>query len=110
VAEGALIGSRCLPSYAHLSAQRDVRVGAANAPRRSLVLCNIAEGQGRWTRRDYHRFLIDARGSTLELEAQVVISEDLEYLSHDQAATLIGASEEIARMLNGLLRHVRSTM
>jgi four helix bundle protein len=74
------------------------------------ILCNIAEGQGRWTRPDYHRFLIDARGSALELEAQIVISEDLDLLERADAATMLNAVAEVTRMLNGLLRHVRSRM
>lgn len=74
------------------------------------ILCNIAEGQGRWTRPDYHRFLIDARGSALELEAQIVISEDLEFLEPADAAGMLEDVAEVERMLNGLVRHVRSQM
>jgi four helix bundle protein len=74
------------------------------------ILSNIAEGQGRWTRPDYHHFLITARGSALELETQILISEDLAYIEHEPAATMLEAVAEITRMLNGLLRHVRSKM
>ena len=91
---------------------REEMFGLTSQMRRAClsILCNIAEGQGRWSRPDYHRFLIDARGSVLELEAQLVISEDLEYLKPDKAAALLDATLEIAKMLNGLLRHVRAEM
>ena len=71
------------------------------------ILCNIAEGQGRWSRPDYLRFLTIARGSALELEAQIVISEDLEYLESADAASLLEATTEVAKMLNGLIRRIR---
>ena len=47
-----------------------------------------------------------ARGSALELEAQIVITEDLEYLSREKAAELNEQTLEIARMLNGMIRYV----
>jgi four helix bundle protein len=70
------------------------------------ILCNIAEGQGRWTRADYRHFLLMARGSALELEAQIVIAEDLEYLTQESAADLNNRITEIARMLNGIIRYL----
>src|SRR5437764_373401 len=68
------------------------------------VLSNIAEGQGRYSRRDCRRFLLIARGSATELEAQIVISADLEYLNGMAAKELENRTTEVCRMLNGLLK------
>jgi len=74
--------------------------------RRSVIsiASNIAEGQGRWNRRDYRRFLFIARGSTFELESQVIIAADIGYIENPDAIT--ERTNEIARMLNGLLRYL----
>jgi len=45
-----------------------------------------------------------ARGSAFELEAQLVIAEDIGYI--DNAEPLTERAIEITRMLNGLLRYV----
>ena len=69
------------------------------------ILSNIAEGQGRYTPRDCAHFLTIARGSAMELEAQIVISGDLGFLSLPSVQTLEASAIEIIRMLNGMLRH-----
>jgi four helix bundle protein len=68
------------------------------------ILSNIAEGQGRYTRRDCRRFLLIARGSATELEAQIVISSDLQFLSPKAAGDLENRATEVCRILNGLLK------
>jgi len=68
------------------------------------IACNIAEGQGRWNRRDYRRFLFIARGSAFELEAQIIIAADIGYIENPDSLT--ERTTEIARMLNGLLRYL----
>jgi four helix bundle protein len=73
------------------------------------ILSNIAEGQGRHTRRDCRRFLVIARGSATELEAQIVISLDLQFLSSESASDLENRATEICRMLNGLLKRFTET-
>ncbi|HKS24196.1 MAG TPA: four helix bundle protein [Thermoanaerobaculia bacterium] len=80
--------------------------GIVSQMRRSAVsiACNIAEGQGRWTRPDYRRFLLIARGSTFELETQIIIAADIGYIEDPDA--LIERTSEIARMLNGLLKYL----
>jgi four helix bundle protein len=70
------------------------------------VPCNIAEGEGRLTPKDYRRFVLQARGSLLELETEIVICERLCYLSAKVVADLRRKTGEIGRMLNGLLRYL----
>jgi len=68
------------------------------------ILSNIAEGEGRYSRRDTRRFFLIARGSAMELETQIVISSDLEYLDPNTARELESRSTEVCRILNGLLK------
>jgi len=67
------------------------------------VPCNIAEGQGRASKKEFRQFLALSRGSVLELETQVQIAADLGFLSADTAHRLIGETEELLRMLSGLM-------
>ena len=64
---------------------------------------NIAEGQGRQSGRDFRRFLSIAHGSLREVETQVLIAERLRYLGSQKRAILMAATEEIGRLLNGLM-------
>jgi four helix bundle protein len=86
---------------------RSEMFGLSQQMRKSAVsiICNIAEGQGRWSRADCRHFLFMARGSALELEAQIVIAEDLEYVAPAKAVELNDRTLEIVRMLNGMIRH-----
>ncbi len=70
------------------------------------VPSNLAEGAGRSTAKDYRRFVLQARGSILELETQIVISERLEFIGAQTCDALRAATGEIGRMLNGLLRYL----
>ena len=52
------------------------------------IPCNIAEGHGRWTRRDCRGFIYIARGSALELDTQLYIAEDLGWLAPERAESM----------------------
>jgi len=67
---------------------------------------NIAEGNGRWTRRDYRHFLIQARGSAYELETQIHIALRRRFLAEESADALQKRVTDVCRMLNGLIRHL----
>jgi four helix bundle protein len=83
--------------------------GLTSQIRRSAVsvASNIAEGQGRLSRREFRNFLGMARGSLLEMETQVVIAENLGYLSQAQTQQLGRASGEVSRLLHGLMQSLQ---
>ena len=85
----------------------DERYGLTQQVRRAAVSIpsNIAEGFGRYTRPDYLRFLDMARGSTYELQTQMRIARDLGYTNDTE---LMDKIEELERVLNGLIRSLRS--
>ena len=65
---------------------------------------NIAEGYGRVYDKETVKFLSIALGSASELETQLIISKDLDYLAIQEAQQLIGQIEEIIRMLTALIK------
>ena len=67
------------------------------------VSSNIAEGQGRTTKRDFHRFLGQSRGSLLEIETQLVVSTNLGYISAEERQRLMSDVGVLKAMLNGLM-------
>jgi four helix bundle protein len=86
---------------------RDERFGLTSQMRRSAVSVpsNVAEGQGRATLGEFRHFLGIAKGSLSELETQVVIATELEFLPKD--SSLLSRLREVARLLNGLIVSLR---
>lgn len=80
--------------------------GLTSQMRRAAVAIpsNLAEGRGRGTRKDYRQFVVISRGSAAELETQLIISQELRFLSDEDAHCLLKDLREIMRMLNGLVR------
>jgi len=79
--------------------------GLASQIRRAAVSipCNIAEGRGKSSRKEYIYFLSHARASLLELETQVMIAHNLSYLTKSTAENLLTSTAEIGRIINGLM-------
>lgn len=68
---------------------------------------NIAEGFGRGSNKDYHRFLKIATGSLFELQTQLEIAYNLSYLSEEKFANLYQDSRELERMLSAFVVKVK---
>jgi four helix bundle protein len=64
---------------------------------------NIAEGQAHYTDREFRHFLRRSRGSLAELETQVLIARQRNYLSEPEAADLLKRTAEVSRVLSGLI-------
>jgi four helix bundle protein len=71
------------------------------------VPSNIAEGQGRLSKGEFHQFLGHARGSLMEVETQVLIAQDLGYLDKTSTEKLLEKAAELGRVLNGLLASLK---
>ena len=81
------------------------RFGLTNQLRRAgvSIASNIAEGYGRGTRKDYKQFLCIARGSTLEVQTQVLIARELGFGDPLDCEQVEGLSEEVSKMLYSLI-------
>ena len=68
---------------------------------------NVAEGKGRHSDKEFAHFLFNARGSLLELQTQLILAEELEYLSTADARRLLALAECVGRALSGLINSLR---
>jgi len=67
---------------------------------------NIAEGYGRHSRNEYIRFLQIALGSLYELQTQLEIAVNLEYLKKEEFDSLYESTREVERMLSVLIKRL----
>ena len=75
--------------------------GLTSQIRRSAISIpsNIAEGRGRSVDGDLRRFMQIALGSAAELEYQIILSKDLNYLTPASTSDLLNRLSEVRRML-----------
>ncbi len=72
------------------------------------VPSNIAEGKGHRSNKEFVHFLLHARGSLWELQTQILIAEELQYISEERSRKLLGDAEGVSRALNGLITSMSS--
>ena len=68
---------------------------------------NIAEGQAHFSRREFRHFLRHSSGSLAELETQILIAQQRNYLTESQTAELLRRTHEVGRILSGLLNSLK---
>jgi len=73
------------------------------------VPTNIAEGKGRKTLKEFIQFLTIARGSVEEVKYLLLLSKDLEFISFNLYSELIDRYDEVAKMINGLIRSLKAS-
>ena len=96
--------------YATQAFPIEERYGLRTQLRRAAVSVpsNIAEGQARYSRSEFHRFLNNARGSLAEVETQILLANDLGHLASNDADPLLQKTSELGRILNGLITATKS--
>lgn len=83
--------------------------GLVSQIRRSAVSIpsNIAEGAGRSNSGDFNHFLNISRGSSNELETQLIISERLSLLEKSETEKLRRNIDKIQQMISGLQKSLK---
>ena len=84
--------------------------GLSDQLRRAVVSIssNIAEGCAKPTDVDFARFLDQALGSEYEVETQLIIAQNVGYITSDQQSTLIEQNQQIQKQLAALIRTIRT--
>ena len=67
---------------------------------------NIAEGQQRQTAKEFKYFLSVAKGSVAELNTQLYICKRLSYLTEEQLQKAFVLTDEVGKMLSGLISKI----
>ena len=84
--------------------------GLISQMRRSAVsiMSNIAEGFDRRTTREFISFLVIARASISEVQNNLYISLDLNYINTENFQTNYDYAQKIAKLINGLITYLKS--
>ena len=87
---------------------RDELFGLTSQLRKAAVSVpsNIAEGRGRSSLGEFRLFLGNAMGSLAEIETQILIARNLEFIDETTSSSLLDLSSEVGRVLNGLIASI----
>lgn len=88
----------------------DERFGLTSQIRRAAVSipANIAEGAARQSTKEFLQFISIAQGSASELETELLIANNLEYLDRSEFDGLMIEIDSVGRMMIGLAKHLRT--
>jgi four helix bundle protein len=89
---------------------KDEKFGLTSQMRRASVSVpsNIAEGYGRKTTADYVKSLYIAYGSNCELETQMMLSGDLDYIDRALSKDILEEIYADERMLKALIKSLEN--
>jgi len=98
---------KCLDSL-----PKEEKYGIVDQLRRasSSITANIAEGFGRYHKKDKIHFYFQARGSLKEVQNFLLLSKDLGYINRQIARKLWISSKEAEKLINGLIRSIENNM
>lgn len=89
---------------------KDEIYGLSNQVRRSAVSIpsNIAEGCGRQSTKETIHFLHLSRGSLYELETQVILANDVGYITKEKCDNILIKITICKKLLNGFINYYKS--
>lgn len=86
------------------------KFGLTNQMRRAAISIpsNIAEGASRQYDKEYIQFVYVSLGSLNELNTQLIIASNLKYIDAVTNANMLEVSDNIGKMLSGLIKYLKS--
>ena len=85
--------------------------GIVNQLRRASVSVpsNISEGAARQSQKEFVQFLYIAQGSVAELETQLIISQNLQFINENKLSEIANRLNLIRSQITGLIRHLKQS-
>lgn len=74
------------------------------------IMNNIAEGYGRQSNKEFRQFLFIAKGSCSEVKSMFYLAVEFNYISQEQFSCLYDVTEEISKLLHGLIKSINSEL
>jgi len=71
------------------------------------VISNIAEGFSRQTDQEFVQFLHIAKGSTSEVQSQLYLGLDLDYINKEEFERLYDEADQVARLISGFIKYLK---
>ena len=71
------------------------------------IPANIAEGFSRRTQKDRLRFYEISEGSLEETKYYIILAQDLQYISKDNARALYAQANDVGRLLKGWIKNTK---
>ena len=94
--------SGAFPNHEQFGLTAQLRRAAVSIP------LNIAEGKGRYHRKEFVQFLYNARGSLYEVMTLLKLALELQYLSPSQYDPLLDLSKRVLSKLSGLINSLKN--
>ncbi|NNE30820.1 MAG: four helix bundle protein [Winogradskyella sp.] len=95
--------SQQLPTEEKFGLRSQVTRAAVSIP------SNIAEGCSRNSDIEFKRFLEIAMGSLFEVETQLIISKEVEFISEENLKVIFALIHKEARMINSLINKIKNS-
>jgi four helix bundle protein len=74
------------------------------------IAMNIAEGKGRYSKKEFIQFLYIARGSLYETITLLMIFHKNNWINEEQLCEIKNFADEIGKMLSGLIRSIKNSI
>jgi four helix bundle protein len=93
----------------HLQFSKDFRLSGQIQDAASSVMHNIAEGFDAGTNPEFIRFLKMSRRSASEVQSELYLALDRQYINQDELTAAYNLATETKRLINGMIGYLRKS-